>query len=278
MGAVFTVCGLAAVIFVVCLSAYMVIAGVPGIAKIGVVDFLFGRVWDPNQDLFGILPMIAGSMIAVFVAVAVALPLGVLVAVYLAKLAPKWLSGPLNGLIELLAGIPSVVYGLLGATLIAPIIFGFQASAGLPKSGCLLSAIVILIIMILPTIISVSETSILAVPKQYEDAALALGSTQLQSIFRVVVPAARSGIVAGMVLGVGRAIGEAMAVMMVAGNVANMPSFLKPVRLMTVSIPMEWAYSSGLHREALSGIGLVLFCFIMVVNIILNGVIKRGGD
>ena len=277
MELIFTACGFAAIVCVVCMTAYMIISGGPGIAKVGVVGFLFGRAWMPNFDQFGILSMIASSLVATTAAVLIALPIGVLVAVFLAKLAPGRVANALRAVIDLLAGIPSVVYGLLGATLIAPMIYSVQTAAGLPKGGCLLSAVIILVIMILPTIISVSETAIRAVPKKYEDASLALGSTKLQSIFRVTVPAAKSGIAAGMVLGVGRAIGEAMAVMMVAGNAVMMPELLSPVRLLTVSIPMEWAYSTGLHRQALSGIGLVLFFFIMIVNILLNRVLKKGG-
>ncbi|MCL1918967.1 MAG: phosphate ABC transporter permease subunit PstC [Peptococcaceae bacterium] len=276
MNIIFLICGLAAVICVICMTVYMIISGWPAIQKIGVFEFLFGQVWDPENSEFGIAPMILSSIIATFSAILVALPLGILVAVFLSKLIPGRLSSILRTLIDLLAGIPSVVYGLLGAILIVPLIFELQTSLGLPTSGCLLSAIIILIIMILPTIISVSETAIRAVPQQYEDASLALGSTKLQSIFRATVPAAKSGIVAGMVLGVGRAIGEAMAVIMVAGNAAIMPEFLKPARLLTASIPIEWAYSSGLHREALYGIGLVLFIFIMVINIVLNMVLKKA--
>lgn len=278
MNIIFLVCGLAAVICVICMSAYMIISGWPAIKKIGLFNFLFGQVWNPENSQFGIAPMILASIIATFSAILIALPTGVLVAVFLAKLTPGRVSGGLRMLIDLLAGIPSVVYGLLGAILISPLIFKLQAALGLPTSGSLLAAIIILIIMILPTIISVSETAIRSVPKQYEDASLALGSTSLQSIFKVTIPAAKSGIVAGMALGVGRAIGEAMAVIMVAGNAAIMPEFLKPVRLMTASIPIEWAYSSGLHREALYGIGLVLFVFIMIINIILNKALKKGGD
>jgi phosphate transport system permease protein len=255
----------------------MIISGSPAIRKIGLFKFLFGKVWSPENSEFGILPMILSSIVATFTAILFALPIGVLVAVFLSKLTPGKLSSFFRALIDLLAGIPSVVYGLLGAILIVPLVFKIQTALGLPTSGSLLAAVIILIIMILPTIISVSETAIRAVPKQYEDASLALGSTKLQSIFRVTVPAAKSGIVAGMVLGVGRAIGEAMAVMMVSGNAAIMPEFLKPVRLITASIPIEWAYSGGLHREALYGIGLVLFVFIMVINIILNSVLKKGG-
>ncbi|MDD4414013.1 MAG: phosphate ABC transporter permease subunit PstC [Oscillospiraceae bacterium] len=278
MNITFLICGFAAVICVICMTVYMVISGWPAIQKIGFFKFLFGQVWNPENSQFGIAPMILSSIIATFTAILIALPTGVLVAVFLAKLTPGKLSTALRMLIDLLAGIPSVVYGLLGAILIVPLVFKLQTALGLPTSGSLLAAIIILIIMILPTIISVSETAIRAVPKQYEDASLALGSTKLQSIFKVTVPAAKSGIVAGMVLGVGRAIGEAMAVIMVAGNAAIMPEFLKPVRLLTASIPIEWAYSSGLHRDALYGIGLVLFIFIMIINIVLNKVLKKGGD
>lgn len=275
MNLVFMVCGFAAVICVAAMTVYMVISGGPAIARIGVGKFLFGQVWNPTNSEFGIAPMILSSIVATFSAILVALPIGVLVAVFLSKLVPRQLAGVLRAIIDLLAGIPSVVYGLLGAILIVPQIFKLQAALGLPTVGSLLAAIVILVIMILPTIISVSETSIRAVPQLYEDASLALGSTRLQCIVRVIIPAAKSGIVAGMVLGVGRAIGEAMAVMMVAGNAAIMPELLGPVRLLTVSIPIEWAYSSGLHREALYGIGLVLFVFIMIINIVLNTVLKR---
>ena len=278
MNLLFFICGFAAVVCVVFMTIYMIVSGSTIITKVGVVKFLFGRIWDPDHSKFGILPMILASLIATFSAILIALPVGVLVAVFLAKLMPEKISNVLRTLIDLLAGIPSVVYGLLGAILVVPLIFKLQTALALPTSGCLLSAIIILVIMILPTIISVSETAIRAVPRQYEDASLALGSTKLQSIFKVTVPAAKSGIVAGMVLGTGRAIGEAMAVMMVAGNAVIMPEFLKPVRLLTASIPIEWAYSSGIHREALYGIGLVLFIFIMVINITLNKILKKAGD
>ncbi|MDD4200832.1 MAG: phosphate ABC transporter permease subunit PstC, partial [Eubacteriales bacterium] len=278
MNITFLICGLAAVICVICMTVYMVISGWPAIQKIGFFKFLFGQVWNPENSQFGIAPMILSSIIATFTAILIALPTGVLIAVFLAKLTPDKVSAGLRMMIDLLAGIPSVVYGLLGAILVVPLVFKLQTALGLPTSGSLLAAIIILIIMILPTIISVSETAIRAVPKQYEDASLALGSTKLQSIFKVTVPAAKSGIVAGMVLGVGRAIGEAMAVIMVAGNAAIMPEFLKPVRLLTASIPIEWAYSRGLHRDTLYGIGRVLFIFIMIINIVLNKVLKKGGD
>lgn len=278
MSIIFLVCGLLALISVIGMTFYMLISGYPAIQKIGFFKFLFGQIWNPENSEFGILPMILASLIATLSAIIMALPVGVIVAVFLAKLIPERLSTVLRMLIDLLAGIPSVVYGLLGAILIVPLLFKLQTAAGLPTGGSLLAAIIILVIMILPTIISVSETAIRTVPRQYEDASLALGSTKLQSILKVTLPAAKNGIIAGMVLGVGRAIGEAMAVMMVAGNAAILPEFLKPVRLLTAAIPIEWAYSSGLHREALYGIGLVLFAFIMIINISLNIFLKKGGD
>ncbi|MCL1923679.1 MAG: phosphate ABC transporter permease subunit PstC [Propionibacteriaceae bacterium] len=275
MNAIFLICGITAVIVVIAMTFYIVISGWPAISKIGLFKFLGGQVWNPENSEFGIAPMILASILATFSAIVIALSVGVVVAVYLAKLAPSRISTLLRMVIDLLAGIPSVVYGLLGAIVIVPLIFDLQTSFGLPTSGSLLAAIIILTIMILPTIISVSETAIRAVPLYYGDASLALGSTKLQAIIHVIVPAAKSGIVAGMVLGVGRAIGEAMAVIMVAGNAAIMPEFLRPARLLTASIPIEWAYSSGLHREALYGIGLVLFVFIMIINILLNAVMKK---
>jgi phosphate transport system permease protein len=277
MHLVFLLCGMAAIVSVVFITVYMVASGGPAIAHLGVFEFIFGRTWNPDNLQFGILAMICSSIVATLGAMLVALPTGVLVAVFLAKIVPGKAASVLRAVFDLLAGIPSVVYGLLGAILIVPLLFRLQEAVGLPNSGSLLAAILLLAIMILPTIISVSETAIRAVPKQYEDASLALGSTRLQAIFRVIVPAAKSGIASGMVLGTGRAIGEAMAVIMVAGNAPIMPELLKPVRLLTASIPIEWSYSSGMHREALYGIGLVLFVFIMIINIVLNRVFKRGG-
>ena len=280
MVCVFSACGLLSVVSVAFITVYMVASGSPVFGKLGFADFLLGKVWNPENNQFGILPIILSSVFATFGAILIALPVGVLCAVFLAKLTPNRVSNFLRSMIDLLAGIPSVVYGLLGAIIIVPLIFKLQAARGLPNSGCLLAAIIILVIMILPTIISVSETSIRAVPKQYEDASLALGATKMQSIFKVILPAAKSGIVAGMVLGVGRAIGEAMAIIMVSGNAEKMqgvPGLLHAARFLTTSIALEWDYSSGFHREALYGIGLTLFCFIMVINIVLNMVLKKGG-
>ncbi len=277
MGMIFFVCGLIAVISVIFISLYMLLSGGPAIFKIGPAEFLLGTDWDPENEVFGILPMILASVVATLAAVLIAVPIGVLTAVFLSHIAQKRLAGIVRPMVDLLSGIPSVVYGLLGAILIVPLIFRLQESLSMPTGGCLLSAIIVLVIMILPTIISVSETALRAVPASYYEASMGLGASKIQSIFRAVLPAARSGIVAGMVLGTGRAIGETMAVMMVAGNAVIMPELLKPVRLLTVSIPFEWAYSSGIHREALFGVGLVLFVFIMIINFTLNGILKKGG-
>ncbi|MDR2520248.1 MAG: phosphate ABC transporter permease subunit PstC [Eubacteriaceae bacterium] len=278
MNAAFLFCGLASVVCVAFMTVYMVVSGGAIFAKVGLFQFVLGKAWSPGNSEFGILPMVLSSILATFGAVLVALPVGVLTAVYLSKVAHDRLAMVLRGFIDLLAGIPSVIYGLMGALFIVPSIFRLQAAMGIANSGSLLAAIAILAVMILPTIISVSETSIRAVPKQYEEAALALGSTRLQCIFRVTLPAAKSGIAAGVVLGTGRAIGEAMAVMMVAGNAAVMPGLLRPVRLLTAAIPIEWAYSSGMHRDALYGIGLVLFVFIMAINTLLRLAMKRVGQ
>jgi phosphate transport system permease protein len=275
MHCVFLVCGLSAVASVAFICIHVAVSGWPIIAKYG-LDFLLGQSWNPGNSQFGVLPMITASVAATAAAMVVALPSGVLAAVFLAKIAPDRVSAVLRTFVDLLSGIPSVVYGLLGAILIVPKIFKIQSAAGLPAGGSLLAAAIMLAIMILPTIISVSETALRAVPKQYEDASLALGATKLQCVFKTTIPAAKSGITAGMALGIGRAAGEAMAVMMVAGNAAIMPSLLKPARLLTASIPIEWAYSSGVHREALYGIGLVLFVFIMALNITVRRIMKKG--
>lgn len=277
MHGIFIVCGLTAVLSVLLISLYMIFSGGPAITKIGISDFLFGRIWDPGTGSFGILPMILSSIFATGLAILIAVPVGICASVFMTFLAGKKSGAAFLFMIELMASIPSVVYGLLGAILIVPVTFKIQTALGLPQSGSLAAASIVLVIMILPTIISVSASSVKAVPKQYYDASLALGSSKIQAIWKVMIPAAKSGITAGIVLGVGRAIGETMAVIMVAGNAPMMPQLLEPVRLLTVGISMEWAYSSGLHREALLGIGLVLFVFIMIINIILSAVLKKGG-
>ena len=247
----------------------------PAIREIGLIDFLFGTTWASTaaEPKFGILPFILTSVYGTAGAVIIAIPVGFFTAVYVSKIAPKWVRTWVTGAVNLLAGIPSVVYGLVGMMVLIP---GIRIVFDVPDGATLLAAIIVLSIMILPYIISVSVTSLDAVPKSYEDASLALGANHIETYFRVSVPAAKSGIAAAVVLGVGRAIGEAMAVIMVSGNVANMPGIFESVRFLTSAVASEMSYSSGLQREALFSIALVLFLFIMLINACLNFFIKRG--
>lgn len=274
---VFLVLGLIAVGFVLLVTVYLVIAGVPAIKEIGLVDFLLGKKWASTaaEPAFGILPFILTSIYGTAGAILLGVPVGFFTAVYLAKAAPKRVKAAVEPAISLLAGIPSVVYGLVGMLVLVPAI---RTLFGVPDGASLLAAIVVLAVMILPSIIKVSVTALEAVPKEYEDASLALGATPMETYFRVSVPAAKSGIAAAVVLGVGRAIGEAMAVMMVAGNVANMPSLFESVRFLTTAVASEMSYSSGLQRQALFSIALVLFLFIMLINATLNLLLKRNKE
>lgn len=279
MNAVFLLCGMVSIAAVALITLYMIWAGLPAIIEVGPVDFLFGTVWrstaaDPK---FGILPFILTSVWGMVGALLLGVPVGVLTAVFLAKLAPEKLANLVRPAVELLAGIPSVVYGLIGMIVLVPAVMDFFKL----KSGSnLFSAILVLTIMVLPNIISVSETALRAVPKEYEEASLGLGATWIETVFRVSIPAARSGIVAGIVLGAGRAVGEAMAVMMVAGNVANMPGLFKSVRFLTTAVASEMSYAAdgSLQKQALFSIGLVLFVFIMLINWGLHKFLKRGED
>lgn len=275
MNAIFLVCGLFAVIFVILIIIFLITSGVPAIKEIGIIDFLFGKVWasTSNPPLYGILPFIMTSVYGTFGAIIIGVPIGLMCAIFLAKMAPPKLAAPVRNVVDLLSGIPSVVYGLLGMIIIVPAV---REIFNLPDGANLFSAIIVLTVMILPSVISVSETAIKAVPKEYEEASLALGATKTETVFKVVVPAAKSGIVTAVVLGIGRAIGEAMAVMMVSGNVANMPNLFGSVRFLTTAVASEMSYSSGLQREALFSIALVLFAFIMLINIVLNFIVKRG--
>lgn len=272
---VFLILGVINIAFVLMICVYLIIAGLPAIAKIGVIDFLFGDKWasTANPPQFGILPFILTSIYGTAGAIIIGLPLGFFSAVFLAKMAPKKVKLIVEPMIDLLAGIPSVVYGFIGMLVLVP---GVQALFDIPDGSSLFSAIIVLAVMILPSIIKVSITAIEAVPVEYELGSLALGANKIETIFRVVVPAAKSGIAAAVVLGVGRAIGEAMAVMMVAGNVANMPGIFESVRFLTTAVASEMSYSSGLQREALFSIALVLFVFIMMINAILNMMLKKG--
>lgn len=274
MNAVFTVCGFVTLAFVLFITVFLLISGLPAIGKIGVFRFLFGTVWKPTAEspLYGILPFLLTSVYGMLGAILLGVPLGVLCAVHLAKMLPKRVSDIFSAAVELLSGIPSVVYGLVGMILIVPLV---RSVFSLPDGANLFSAILVLTVMILPTVISVSKTAIEAVPAEYEEGSLALGATKTETVFKVVVPAAKSGILSSIVLGMGRAVGEAMAVMMVSGNVANMPGIFKSVRFLTTAVASEMSYSSGLHRQALFSVALVLFLFILLINLALNAVKKK---
>jgi len=271
---IFLLLGLAAVGCVLLITVYLVVAGLPAIREIGLFQFLLGRRWASTaaQPAFGILPFILTSVYGTAGAILLGVPVGFLTAVYLAKAAPPAVKAVMGHAVSLLASIPSVVYGLVGMLVLVPAI---RRVFGLPDGASLLAAILVLAVMILPSIIKVSVTALEAVPREYEDASLALGATPVETWFRVSVPAAKSGIAAAVVLGVGRAIGEAMAVMMVAGNVANMPSLFQSVRFLTTAVASEMSYSSGLQRQALFSIALVLFLFIMLINAALNLLLKH---
>ena len=274
MNAVFFVCGAAAIAAVALITVYMVVSGLPAIREIGLLDFLFGTEWKSTaaEPKFGILPFILTSIWGTLGAIVIGVPVGLLTAVFLSKVASRRVASVVRPAVELLAGIPSVVYGLIGMMVLVP---GLRKLFHIPDGSSLFAAIIVLAVMILPSIIKMSVTALEAVPKEYEDASLALGATPEETYFRVSVPAAKSGIAAAVVLGVGRAIGEAMAVMMVAGNVPNMPtSLFQSVRFLTTAVASEMSYSSGLQKQALFSIALVLFLFIMLINAALNFFLK----
>ena len=270
---IFLLLGLVTVACVLLITVYLVVSGIPAIREIGIVKFLFGAEWASTaaEPKYGILPFILTSIYGTAGAILLGVPIGFLTAVYLAKMAPKSVKEIMGQAVSMLAGIPSVVYGLVGMMVLVP---GIRKLFHVPDGASLLASIVVLAIMILPSIIKMSVTALEAVPKEYEDASLALGATPEETWFRVSVPAAKSGIAAAVVLGVGRAIGEAMAVMMVAGNAANMPSLFQSVRFLTTAVASEMSYSSGLQRQALFSIALVLFLFIMLINAALNYFLK----
>ncbi len=272
---IFLLLGLLTVACVLLITVYLLIAGLPAIRKIGLWAFLTGREWEPTKSdpRYGILPIILTSIYGTSGAIVLGVPIGFFTAVYLSKLAPKRVRAVVTAAVELLAGIPSVVYGLVGMLVLVP---GIRKVFGIPDGSGLLAAIIVLAVMVLPSIIRVSITALEAVPPEYEQASLALGATQIETAMRVSVPAAKSGIAAAVVLGVGRAIGEAMAIMMVAGNVVNMPSLFSSVRFLTSAVVSEMSYApEGLHRQALFSIALVLFFFIMLINAALNFFLKH---
>lgn len=270
----FLFCGFVSVAFVLLISVYLIISGIPAIHQIGPIQFLFGTTWKSGQNQFGILPFILTSVYGTAGAVILGIPIGIFTAMFLAKAAPPRIASVIQGAVELLAGIPSVVYGLVGMTVLVP---GVQRAFHLSSGATLFSAIVVLTIMILPYIISVSATALRAVPREYEEASLALGANYTETWFHVSLRASKSGVAAAVIQGVGRALGEAMAIIMVAGNVANMPGLFKSVRFLTTAIVSEMSYASygSLQRQALFSIGLVLFLFIMMINWILHRVIRK---
>ena len=274
---VFLLLGLITVGCVLAITVYLVLSGLPAIREIGLWNFLFGKEWastaaDPR---FGILPFLLSSVYGTAGAILLGVPVGFLTAVFLAKAAPPKLRAALSGAVSLLAGIPSVVYGLVGMMVLVP---GIRKLFHLPDGASLLAGILVLAVMILPSIVKVSVTALEAVPPEYEDASLALGATREETWFRVSVPAARSGIAAAVVLGVGRALGEAMAVIMVSGNVANMPALFESVRFLTTAVASEMSYASGLQRQALFSIALVLYLFILLIHAALNFFLKRDKE
>lgn len=282
---VFTVFAFFAVLAVFSISIYMIVSGTPAIKEVGLKEILFSSEWRPTgaDPKFGILYVILTSIIGTFLAILIGVPIGVLTAIFLSETAPKPLVKIVKPAVELLAGIPSVVYGLLGVLILNPFIYKielylFKDSTTHQFTGGsnLLSAVLVLAVMILPTVINVSESALRAVPAHYKSASLALGATHIQTIFKVIVPAAKSGIVTAIVLGVGRAIGEAMAISLVAGNGTNLPLPFNSVRFLTTAVVSEMSYAADTHKQVLFTIGLILFIFIMIINLVLNRIMKGG--
>ncbi|WP_028044789.1 phosphate ABC transporter permease subunit PstC [Candidatus Stoquefichus massiliensis] len=284
---ILTACAIVSVIAVISITVYMFISGTPALFQVGITDILFSSVWTPTAEVpsYGILYVILTSIIGVFFAICIAVPIGILTAINLAEIAKPKIRGVVKSAIELLAGIPSVVYGLLGILIINPfmyqlelIIFKDSSTHQFTGGSNLISAILVLAIMILPTLINITETALQTVPDHYRKSSLALGASQMQTIFKVVLPAAKNGIMSAIVLGVGRAIGEAMAILLVAGNSVNLPLPFSSVRFLTTAIVSEMSYASGTHRDVLFTIGLVLFVFIICMNLILTFILKGGKD
>lgn len=282
---IFTICAFFAVLAVISITLYMIISGTPAILKVGLEEILFSSTWAPTaaEPKFGILYVILTSIVGTTLAILIGVPIGLLTAVFLAEVAPKKVAALVKPAVELLAGIPSVIYGLLGIYLLNPLMYKlelmiFKGSDTHQFTGGanLLSAVLVLAIMILPTVINISETSIKAVLPSIKAASLALGATHIQTIFKAILPAAKSGIVTAIVLGVGRAIGEAMAITLVSGSSVNLPLPFNSVRFLTTAIVSEMGYSQGTHRQVLFTIGLVLFAFIMIINIALSKILKKG--
>lgn len=283
---IFIVCAFVAIVAVLAITIYMIYSGAPALFKVGILDILFGTTWAPTAEdpSFGILYIILTSIIGTTLAILIGVPIALMTAIFLSEVANSKLANIVRPAVELLAGIPSVIYGLLGVLMINPAIYKLEQAIfkndpnhQFTGGANLLSAVLVLAIMILPTVINISETSLRAVPQQYRSSSLALGASKIQTIFKVTVPAARSGIITGIVLGIGRALGEAMAIVFVCGNSVNLPYPFNSVRTLTTAIVSEMGYAGGLHREVLFTIGLVLFAFIMIINIVLSTILKKGG-
>lgn len=282
---IFTLCAFIAILAVASITAYMIMNGTPALFKVGVKEILFGTLWKPTaaEPSFGILYVILTSIIGTTLAVILGVPIGLFTAIFLAETAPKRLAAVVKPAVELLAGIPSVIYGLLGIMVLNPIMYKLELAVfknsethQFTGGANLLSAVLVLAIMILPTVINISESALRSVPPQLKSASLALGASHIQTIFRVSLPAAKSGIVTAIVLGVGRAIGEAMAITLVSGSSVNIPLPFNSVRFLTTAIVSEMGYAAGVHRQVLFTIGLVLFVFIMIINVTLNKILKKG--
>lgn len=281
---IFTVCALIAVFAVISITVYMIINGTPALHKVGITEILFGTVWEPTakEPKYGIFYIILTSIFGTFLAILIGVPIGILTAIFLAEVAPKKLAAVVKPAVELLAGIPSVVYGLLGIYILNPLMYKlelkiFEGSESHQFTGGanLISAVLVLAIMILPTVINISESALRAVPEALKSASLALGASQIQTIFKVIIPAAKSGVITAIVLGVGRAIGEAMAISLVSGSSVNIPLPFNSVKFLTTAVVSEMGYAGGTHRQVLFTIGLVLFSFIMLINIAINGILKK---
>lgn len=282
---IFTLCALMAILAVASITVYLLINGTPALFRAGIKEILFGTVWKPAaaQPSFGILYVILTSIIGTVIAVLLGVPIGLLTAVFLAETAPKRLSAVVKPAVELLAGIPSVIYGLLGLMILNPLMYKWELAIfrdsdthQFTGGANLLSAVIVLAIMILPTVINISEAALRAVPVSLKSASLALGASQIQTIFKVMIPTAKSGIITAVVLGVGRAIGEAMAITLVSGSSVNMPLPFHSVKFLTTAIVSEMGYAAGTHRQVLFTIGLVLFAFIMLINVTLTRILKKG--
>lgn len=284
---IFTICALLSILAVIMITAYMFISGTPALKEVGIKELLFGTVYSPTsaQPSFGILYVILTSLLGTMMSIIIGVPIGLFAAIFLSEIANPKLNKVLKSAVELLAGIPSVIYGLIGIMTICPVVyqielFVFKNDPTHQFSGGanFISAVLVLTLMILPTLINMSETALQAIPQHYRMSSMALGASKIQTIFKVVIPSAKNGIMSAIVLGLGRAIGETMAIMSVSGNAINLPLPFNSVRFLTTAIASEMAYSSGLHRQVLFTIGLILFIFIMIVNIILNFIIKKGSQ